>query len=298
MRSVLVLAAFAVNLRAQDLTPRAYLITPVGSHAIILSSSFSSGSVLVDPTVPIEDAKGKFQIPSMAYCQSFDFLGRSANVTMLVPYVHGEFSGSSGGAELGAYRSGMADARVRLAVNLSGGPAMRVPEYLRWTEKRLISASITAAIPTGQYDRARLVNPGTNRWGFKPEVGVSRRWGHWVGDFYVGAWFFTGNHSFYPGASLRTQAPVLALEGHLGYYVRPRLWLSGDANFWAGNRSTLDGVKKKDEQRDSRIGATLSVPVSRRNAVKVSYSQGAYVTIGGAYRTVAVGWQYSWISPL
>ena len=46
-----------------------------------------------------------------------------------------------------------------------------------------------------------LINYGTNRWAFKPEVGVSRRWGHWTLDTYGAVWFFTT-----PGYGLRLTA--------------------------------------------------------------------------------------------
>ena len=292
----LIVCFCATPLRPQDLTPRAYLITPIGSHAVTLASSFSSGEVVLDPSVPLENAKGSFQVPTIGYYESFDLLGRSANINVVVPYAHGSFEATSGGSEVAAYRSGLGDMRVRFAVNLSGGPAMDLEEYLKWKEKRLIGVSLTVSIPTGQYDSAHLVNIGTNRWGFEPEIGLSRRWGHWVVDAYGGVWFYTGNNAYYPASSLRTQAPVGSTEGHLGYYLKPRLWVSLDVNFWTGGRSAISGVQKADEQRDSRIGGTVSVPVYKAHSIKLSYSEGAYVTIGGAYRTISAGWQYSWIS--
>jgi hypothetical protein len=286
----------ACPLYSQDLTPRAYVITPTGSHAVIFSSSFSSGRVLVDPTVPVEDAKGTFQVPAVGFYQSFDFAGRSANVAIVVPYARGDFSATLNGSVRQAYRSGLADVRVRVAVNLSGARAMSVGDYMKWTERRLVGVSLTVSIPTGQYDSARAINTGTNRWGFNPEVGLTRRWGRWVADWYLGIWFFAANHAYFPGAATRTQSPAGSVEGHLGYYVKPRFWISADANFWTGNRSTIDGVGRRDTQRNSRVGATASIPISRGHAAKLSYSQGAYVTTGGAYRTTTVGWQYSWIS--
>ncbi len=298
IRARLWLAAIATIVPAfgQDLSPRAYVITPIGSHAIILSTSFNKGAVLVDPTAPIDDAKGSFQLPVLGYYQSLNLLGRSANVTVLLPYAHGDFEGKVLGTYAYAYRSGLADARVRFAVTLHGGPAMGVGEYLKWTEKRLVGASLTITIPTGQYDPARLINTGTNRWGFKPEIGVSRRWKRWVADGYTGVWIFTGNQEFFPGHSTRTQKPVGAVEGHLGYYLQPRLWASLDMNFWAGSRSTIDGVEKDDQQRNSRFGGTISSPISRHQSIKFSYSQGAYVTIGGDFRAATAAWQYSWIT--
>jgi Putative MetA-pathway of phenol degradation len=289
-------AGFPPIAHSQDLTPRAYLITPTGSHAIILSSSFSSGAVVLDPTAPVEDAHGRIQVATLGYCESFDLLGRSATVTAVLPYARANFQGTLDSTVYEAYRSGLGDARVRLAVNLSGGPAMNTSEYLKWQEKRLLGASLTVIIPNGQYDSARGVNIGANRWGFKPEIGFTRRWGRLVLDAYGGVWFFTGNDSYFPGERLRTQSPVGAIEGHLAYYLKRRLWASADINFWDGGRSSVNGIAKQDRQRDSRMGGTMAVPINNRQSLKFSYSQGAYVTIGGAYRTYSAGWQYSWIS--
>jgi hypothetical protein len=124
---------------------------------------------------------------------------------------------------------------------------------------------------------------------------LTRRWGKWMLDCYAGVWFFTSNSHFYPGHSLRTQNPVANAETHFGYYVRPRLWASLDANFWAGGTSKIDGVQRNDQQRNSRLGATVSIPAGPHQSFKFSYSAGAYVTIGGNYKTVSAAWQYSWL---
>src|SRR4051812_1675678 len=93
-RCLFVLATSTGVSYSQDLAPRAYVISPTGSHAIILSTSFNKGDVLVDPTVPADAAKGTFQLPLLGYYQSLSVLGRSANVTVLLPYVRGDFEGS------------------------------------------------------------------------------------------------------------------------------------------------------------------------------------------------------------
>ena len=117
--------------------------------------------------------------------------------------------------------SGLADARVRMSVNLYGGRAMRSSEFVQWREKWLIGASITSVLPIGQYDSARLINPGTNRWAFKPEFGITRRWRRWVAEGYLGVWLFTTTSTSFPGNSTRSQRPTTATEGHVGYYIRP-----------------------------------------------------------------------------
>jgi hypothetical protein len=40
---------------------------------------------------------------------------------------------------------------------------------------------------------------------------------------------------------------------------------------------------------------TVSVPViSRRQSLKISYSDGLIVRFGGKFKTLSVGWQYGW----
>jgi hypothetical protein len=102
-------------------------------------------------------------------------------------------------------------------------------------------------------------------------------------------------HTYFPGDSRRTQEPIGSAEAHLDYYFRRRFWASIDFNFWIGGRSALNGLRNRDTQRDSRIGATVSVPISRHQSLKFSYSAGAYISIGGDFQTVSAAWQYSFL---
>ena len=62
--AALLIAVLAPSLcAAQDLTPRAYLLLPVESNAVIVTYAFSDGELLFDPTVPIEDAVGTIHAP-------------------------------------------------------------------------------------------------------------------------------------------------------------------------------------------------------------------------------------------
>lgn len=179
---------------------------------------------------------------------------------------------------------------------------MDVDDFLRWRQKLLIGASFKIVAPTGQYDPAKLINFGSNRWAFKPELGLSRRWGHWVIDTYGAVWFFTKNNNFFSrnqfssGTNTQEQSSTFAFEGHLSYDVKPKLWASLDGNFWIGGTTTLNGVENPSTlQRNSRIGATVSVPLTKRQSVKVSYNRGAYIRYGGNYQNISVAWQYSWL---
>jgi hypothetical protein len=219
-----------------------------------------------------------------------------------VPYAVGTISGDVNGSRINAYRSGLMDTIYRFSVNLHGGPAMNMQEFRGWKQKTIIGVSLKFAAPTGQYDPTRLINTGGNRWVFKPEVGLSRRWGHWIVDAYGGAYLFTKNHDFFsrnqynPNNNTQTQKPIASFEGHVSYDVRPRMWMSFDANFWRGGVTSMNDVESTGSlQANSRIGGTASVPINKRQSLKVSYSRGARIRFGGNFQNLSVGWQYSWI---
>jgi hypothetical protein len=286
---------------AQDLAPRAYAITPTHSNAVVIANSFFAGNLNFDGTVPITDATAHANIPVFSLYHSIRVFNRTASLTASLPYGVGRFRGTALGEETNVYRSGLLDSSYRFSINVIGGPAMDIPKFRQWHQKTIIGASLRLVAPTGQYDPTKLINWGSNRWAFKPELGLSRRYGHWIIDAYTGGWFYTENPKFFsqnsynPGISRQKQAPIFAFEGHLSYDIRPRLWASLDGNFWFGGRTSLNGVENSaTEQRSSRIGATVSVPLDRHQSLKFSYNNGAYVKFGGNFQNVSAAWQYSW----
>ncbi len=286
----------------QDLTPRAYVIVPIHSNAVVMTNSFFSGNLSFNGTVPITDATANVNVPILTLYHSFNFFGRSANVTASLPYGAGNFKGTVLGAETNAYRSGMFDSVFRMSVNLMGGPAMDVGKFIKYQQKTVLGVSLKVVAPTGQYDSRKLINLGANRWAFKPEIGYSKKKGHWIMDGYGGVWFFTRNPEFFsrnayiPYVQVQTQQPIMALEGHLSYDVKPRLWVSLDGNFWYGGKTSLNGVQNPSTlQRNSRLGGTGALPITRHQSLKVSYSRGTYIRFGGNFHNLNVAWQYSWL---
>lgn len=292
------LASAAAQLYAQDLAPRAYVITAVHSNAINTTWSFYDGGLNLNGTIPVTNATGTYNVSIFSYYHSLNFFGRSANIVAYLPYGVGTFQGDLSEQHRSVYRSGLLDSSFRFSVNLMGGPAMQPKEFANWKQKRLLGLSLRMVAPTGQYSGKKLVNWGSNRWAFKPELGYSERWGHWVLDGYAGVWFYTTNSAFYAGPVTKPQdeAPIGALEGHLSYDVKPRFWVSLDANFWSGGITSLSGIRNlATKQTGSRIGGTVSFPISKHQSIKVSYSNGTYIIFGGNYQNVSVSWQYSWL---
>lgn len=301
---LILLCLIPSSLPSQDLAPRAYVIAPVNSNAIVLTYSYFNGGLLFDQSIPITDATAQIDVSAISAYHTFNFFGRSASLTGTLPYGVANFEGNVSGAPTASsiYRSGLADSTFRFSVNLLGGPAMSIPEFRKWKQKTIVGTSLTVVAKTGQYDPTKLINIGSNRWAFKPEIGFSRRWGAWLVDAYGAIWFFTTNPEYFsknqysPGINTKAQNPVEAFEGHLSYDVRPRFWVSLDGNFWTGGDTKINGVLNPGTlQRSSRVGVTASIPLTKHQSVKMSYNKGAYVRFGGDYNNVSVGWQYSWI---
>lgn len=295
-----VLGLAGVPLGAQDLAPRAYVITPVSLNAVTLTWSYFNGGVNFNGAVPVTGvtATGSFSTPSFTYYRAFDFFGRSANMAATLPYGVGTFEGEVQEHHRSVYRSGLLDFGGRFSVNLLGGPAMRATEFAKWKQRILLGASLKVIAPTGQYDPHKVINWGINRWAFKPELGYSERWGKWVLDAYVGGWFYTANQAYYslPTPKPQTEQPIGSLEGHFSHDFRPGTWASVDVNFWWGGVTSLNGIANlATKQTGSRIGATAAWRFSKHQSLKVSYSNGTYIRFGGNYQAVQVGWQYSWI---
>ena len=285
---------------AQDLTPRAYTLTPTGSNAITLSYLFTKGDILFDPAIPITDARSTIHTPILSYYYAFDFFSRSANFSASLPWTSGDFSGRLPLGEAAVRREGFGDSVFRFAVNLTGGPALKLPEFVKRPPPRtVIGASIRVVAPTGTYDSFRVVNPGNNRWAFKPEVGLSRRHKRVLLDGYAGVWIYTDNKDYLAlrpgGPAIREQSPIASFEGHVSYDVKPRMWVSLDLNYWYGGKTTVNGVESDTStQSNSRIGITGSLPITARGALRASFSNGMITRVGGEFKILSVAWQYSW----
>jgi hypothetical protein len=279
---------------AQELVPAAYTPAPYGINLVTLTAAYNDGDLAFDPSGPIEDASGQITVSNLAYARTFKIASRSANIGVGVPYMVGHLEGLYLGQQAYADRSGLGDMGVRVAVNLYGAPAMSPQEFRKYRPTTLIGASVSVKAPTGQYDPSKLINIGTNRWSFKPEVGFVRVIGRWAIDAYVGGWFYTDNSEF-AGGLTRQQDPILSTQFHVRYLIKPGLWAALDGNFWWGGQTTVNGVESDDLQRNSRVGATVSIRLSARHSLRIAASAGAFTRIGGDFNSIGASYGYSWM---
>ncbi|HEX2831321.1 MAG TPA: transporter [Burkholderiales bacterium] len=287
------LAVIATRSQAQELEPRAYSASPVGTNFVVAGWTRLRGEVLTDPALPIKNVQADIDVYVAGYARTFELAGRTASAAAVLPFARGEVSGDVFDASREVHRSGIGDARLRLALNLYGNPAMTPREFAQRPPGLVVGTSVSMVVPTGQYVPERLVNVGTHRWAFKPEVGFSYPVGNWFFEASAGAWLYTDNDNFF-GGKHRSQDPLYVTQVHAGYNFRPGLWLAVNAAHNSGGRTTIDGVGSNDRQNNSRYGATLSVPFTAGWSAKLAWSKGAQIRAGGDYDVIAVALQYRW----
>ncbi len=278
---------------AQQLEPRAYSNLPVGLNFLLGGYAHSRGDVLLDPTIPVTNVSANVDTLVLGYVRSLDLWGKSGSVGLVLPYARISAQGDVGGQESSATRSGTADPVLRLAINLLGAPALSPEKFREYRQDTIVGASLVVSAPWGQYDGTKLVNIGTNRWSYKPEIGVSQALGAWILEGAFGVTFFSDNDDFF-GGQTRKQDPLYAAQGHVIYAFNPGLWAALNTTYYAGGRTAVNGVLNNDLQQNSRWGATLSKSVDRRNSFKLYFSSGASARTGTNFTTLGFAWQHAW----
>ena len=281
------------NAQAQEAEPRSYSNSPVGLNFLIAGSVYSDGKLAFDPTLSIADARFHSSTGLLAYVRSFDFLGQSAKFDVIVPASSFAAQGVVNGQPREREMSGLGDPRFRVSVNLFGAPALSAKEFASYQQDLIVGVSLQVSAPLGQYDDTKLLNLGNNRWSLRPELGISKAWGPWTFEVAPSATFFTDNTDFFLGNNF-AQAPIYAVQGHVLYTFRSGMWMALDGIYFTGGHTTLNGVRNDNEQRNTRAGFTLAVPIDRNNSLKLSASTGISTRTGSEFSALGVAWQYRW----
>jgi len=285
---------FPILLSAQDLDPRAYARVPIDITFIGAGLSFTYGNVILDPSLPLKDLNAQISSLSIGAGHTMELLGFTTQFYAVLPYAWAEVTGEYVGEDRSLNRAGLGDLRIRVSTLLLGARPVSVEELVKKSPQFVLGTSLTVTAPTGQFFSDKVINIGTNRWSFKPEVGISYPfYKKWFIDFYAGVWFFTDNDSFFPGNSVRSQKPLGAFQAHLSYNFNPAMWAAIDFTYYTGGQSSVNGLKDDDDQNNVRVGATFNLPITKNQAIKLAYSTGAIIRFGADFSTISVGWQYA-----
>jgi hypothetical protein len=278
---------------AQDIEPRAYSNAPVGVNFLIAGYAYTTGGLSFDSALPLSDPELSTSNAVVAYARVLDFWGKSAKFDVIAPLSSLSGSARFDGEPLRRDVSGLSDPKFRLSVNFFGAPALSLKEFAGFQQDLIIGASLQVSAPAGQYDETRLVNLGTNRWSFKPELGVSQALGRWTLEGMAAVTLYTDNDDFYQGRT-RSQDPLYSLQAHVIYSFRSGIWGSVDGTYFTGGRTTLDDTLNNDLQQNWRVGATLAFPVDARNSIKLYGSSGVSARTGNNYDLFGIAWQFRW----
>ena len=287
------LVALGRGAEAQDLEPRAYVNTPVGLNFLLAGYGYTAGGVATDPSLPLQNAHLHVHSALLAYARALDVWGTSGKVDVVVPYAWLSGSADVMGQPREREVSGFADPRLRFSVNLYGAPALSLQEFANYRQDLIIGASLQVSAPLGQYDPDKLVNIGTNRWFFKPEVGISKALGPLTLELTTGVTLYTDNHDFF-GGKTRAQAPIYSVQGHVSYTLGAGIWVAVDGTYYTGGRTTVDGVEGNDLQKNTRLGVTVALPVNLHTSVKLYGSTGVSTRTGSDFDAVGILLQYRW----
>jgi len=288
--SILLLVAGGVH--GQALEPRLYSNAPVGLNFLLGGYAFSEGNAITDPSVQVEDGELEVHSPFAAYARSFGLWGKSAKFDVVVPYSFLSGTAKVNGAPAERTVDGFADPSFRVSMNFVGAPALSLAEFKEYRQNFVLGGSLQILAPFGQYDSSRLVNIGTHRWTIKPELGLSKTFGPVVLELAGAAAFYTANDDFQ--GQTRKQDPIYSVQGHVVYKFKNGIWLAVSSTYYVGGRSTTDGIENPDAQSNTRLGATLALPVNKHNSVKLYASSGVSTRTGSDFDTYGLAWQYRW----
>ena len=269
-----ILLAVASGARAQDIEPRAFSNAPIGVNFLVVGYAYTRGGLAFDSALPVTNPDLATSNAVVGYAHVFDFWGKSGKFDAIVPYTWLSGTADLLGQPIQRTVDGFGNSLFRVSVNLYGAPALPLKEFASYQQDVIVGVSLQVGAPWSQYDPSRVVNIGTNRWSFKPEVGVSKAMGPWTLEFTAAATLFTDNEDFY-GGNKRSQDPLYSTQVHAIYNFESGIWASLDGTYFVGGRTSINGELNSDLQSNWRIGGTLAFPVDRWNSVKLYANSGA-----------------------
>ncbi len=278
-------------LSAQDLEPRSYANVPVDQTYLVLGYAYSEGELSPTPTSTLENAELEIDAQALGMAHTFSLAGDAAKIDLLASRLCFQGSATFEGEFIEGQRCEYGDPHARLTWNFYGAPALSLQDFADWQPGLVAGASLQVSAPLGSYTSEHLINAGTDRWMLRPGLGISWRAGRWFMDLSGSVRLFEDSDNGFRG-SKREQDPIYAVQSHLIYVFAKGRWLSVDANFFHGGETTVNGVARKDLQKNSRWGLTYSFPLNRHHSIKLNASTGVVTRVGNDFDSYGIAWLY------
>lgn len=259
---------------AQFTDPHTYDNTPVGINQLELGYAYVHGNASIDTSLIFTGAKFSLNQGTIDYTRYFGLLHRLMWVAASVPLAG--LSGSGSATNIHSSATGVGDSSYAVAALLKGGPALSVVQFEDYKPTTTLGISLTITAPTGLYHPNKILNLGSDRWSFKPEIALSHPFGpeqKWEFDAYGNVYFYTDNTSYHGGEILR-QGTLPGLEGHISYSFIDSVWASLDTRYSFRGTTFVNGVTQNNPQRNFVLGSEINISLNPRNSLVFRIRQG------------------------
>jgi hypothetical protein len=292
--AVFTVVGFAGLLRAQFTDPRTYSNSPVGINQLTLGYASAHANASIDSSLVIEGAKLNLNVGILDYTRAVNFFHRFAWMEASIPLAG--ITGAATGTTLQGSVTGTGDSSYEFGTLLKGGPALSLQDFPTYTPTTTFGVSLTISAPTGLYHADRVLNLGSDRWSFKPEIAISHPFGpnhNWKVEGYANAYFFTDNTTYH-GQEILRQEPLTGLEGHLSYSFTSSVWASVDARYAFRGDTLVDGMDQHNSQQDATVGSEVSVSLSPKHSLLFLFAKALLYQNAPASTNFAIKYIYTW----
>jgi hypothetical protein len=270
---------------AQFNDARAYDNTPVGVSQLELHYTYVRSNASLDPSLAIAGADLNLNQGTIGYTHYFGVFHRLAWVEAAVPL-----------AGLDGSIAGAGDSSYQIAMLLTGGQALSISQFENYKPASSLGLSLTITAPTGLYNTNKILNLGSDRWSFKPELAFSLPFGpdqKWEFDAYGNVSFYTDNTS-YRGREILRQQPLPGLEGHVSYSFNDRAWVSLNTRYSFRATTSVDGVSQNNAQQNFIVGSELNISLSPQNSLTFVFAKAIVHQNGPTTTGFSIKYDYTW----
>jgi hypothetical protein len=284
---------FGGSIFSQDLNPWVYGNLPIKMNAAAINYTFSTGNVLGDPGAPIQDFNLNTNILAVGYLRTFSFFGKLGRVQVIIPFSFMSGSLKFRGRDTSGSRTGFNDVSLRLGLNIFGSPPLEIQDYRKFRQEKILGASLVITIPVGQYYTEKLINIGSNRWGFRPEIGASIRVGQFYLETYAAVKFSTKNSEYLTNKTLR-QSPLYGIQMHINHTFKNYMRLAFSLAYINGGQTSVNDVNNDDYIRHLRTGLTFGMSFSPFHSVSLQLNTSLFTNVSLDYKSVNLTYTYTW----
>jgi len=274
--------------------PRTYENTPVGTNQLELSYSYLHANASLDTSLIVAGAKLNANQGIVDYTRYFGLFHCLSWIELGVPVAG--LDGSVSGTNIQGSTTGAGDSSYAFGMLLKGGQALTADQFEHYQSTTTLGLSLTITAPTGSYRSNRILNLGSDRWSFKPELAWSHPLGRqqkWELDAYANVSFYTDNTSYH-GTEILRQGALPGIEGHLSYSFTDTIWASADTRYSFRGTTTIDGVPQDNSQQNFILGTEMNIALNERNTLILEFAKALVHNNGPALVGFSVKYDYTW----